>query len=75
MKFFNRIMNAFSLRRLEATFDSDDSLENQLHHMVVLTLWCEDGLSLVEREIYLKDEIAALEKRHTTDSLTPDGEH
>ena len=29
MKFFNRIMDAFSLRRLEATFDSDESLENQ----------------------------------------------
>jgi hypothetical protein len=75
MKVFKGIMGAFSLRRREETFDSVESLANQLDYMVAITLWYEYGLSLVEREIYLKEEIAALEKQRTIDSLMPDREH
>jgi hypothetical protein len=74
MKVFKRIKDAFPLRRLEETFGSTQSLKDQFGNMFLRTLWYEYALSLVEREIYLEEEIAALKKQRTTDGLTPDRE-
>ena len=74
MKFFKGIKNVFSLRRLEDTFSSTKSLTYQFSYIFVRALFYEYALGLVEREIYLQEEIAALEKQRTIDSLTQDRE-
>ena len=53
MKFFKRIRDAFSLRRLEESLHSTQSLKDQFHYMFVRAMFFEVALGLVEREIYL----------------------
>jgi hypothetical protein len=71
MNVFEKLVNAFPSRRLGETYSTADSLAEQLAYMICTALWHEYGLSLIEREIYLQEEIASLEKQRAIDKITP----